>query len=428
MAVFECPVVRITLEPHPNAAAIEIARVGDFRSIVKKGQFRAGDLAVYLPEGAVLPAWLLQQLGFWNAAGECGTLNGSAKNRIKAIKLRGVLSQGILLGGSQPGAHDDAPCLILTAPTETVDAPHGDFQLGQCAAAFLGVTKYQPAIPAAMAGRVIGANLAITHNYDFENIKKHPDLFDDGEDVVMTEKIHGTLLQICVVPAALADDKFYKGRVVITSKGLGGRGILLDHNDTSNVYARAVHKLGLLDKMATFADTVQITQPIVLFGEVYGTGVQDLGYASELSFRAFDLCEGVREQARFAAHDGFAAWSDLLGITQVPVLYRGPFSKGAMLTHTDGPETLSGHASHMREGIVIKSARRPQRHGTEASALRPQDRQEHQRCLLAAQERHGVQLTWRRRSTNPASHRRATRSASLACARNTTWPCANWAS
>ena len=55
MGAFECAVVRVSVETHPNADAIEIAKVGDYQSIVKKGQFNTGDLAVYIPEQAVVP-------------------------------------------------------------------------------------------------------------------------------------------------------------------------------------------------------------------------------------------------------------------------------------------------------------------------------------------------------------------------------------
>lgn len=97
MSTFECPVVRVAIEPHPNADAIELARVGGYLAIVKKGQFKDGDLAVYIPEQAVLPEWLLKLLGFWDDLNGKGTLSGSAGSRVRAIKLRGVLSQGLLI-------------------------------------------------------------------------------------------------------------------------------------------------------------------------------------------------------------------------------------------------------------------------------------------------------------------------------------------
>ncbi|KVH64447.1 hypothetical protein WS89_03965 [Burkholderia sp. MSMB1072] len=349
MSTFEVPVVRVRVEPHPNADAIEIARVGDFQSIVRKGQFKDGALAAYLPEAALLPEWILKQLGMWDEVSGKGKLHGSSGNRIKAIKLRGVLSQGICLSlGGEEGN-------VLHYPEREDGAvAHLCFE-GEDVAELLGVTKYEPVVPAHMAGKALGANLDITHKYDFDNLKKTPNLFEDGEPVVITEKIHGTLLQVAVVPSSMSDEKFYKGRVVITSKGLGGRGVILDHNDEANVYAQAVKKHSLLDKalevLGPVADDGNV--PVLMFGEVFGTGIQDLGYGSTLEFRAFDICMGVREKAVFADAESFENFCETMDVMSVPVLYIGPYSREVVLKHTDGNTTIGG--AHIREGVVVKS-------------------------------------------------------------------------
>ncbi|MFT4064344.1 RNA ligase (ATP) [Paraburkholderia sp.] len=357
MSEFRVPVVRITIEPHPNADAIEIARVGDFQSIVKKGQFRNGDLAAYLPEAALLPEWMLKELGMWDEINGKGKLHGAAGNRVKAIKLRGVLSQGIVLPGNV--GDDEHPSLVLlTASRGNELCPvfeSTSFKEGDDAAEFLGVTKYEPTVPAHMAGKAIGANLDITHKYDFDNIKAHPTLFEDDEPVIITEKIHGTLLQIIVVPASQENEKFFGGRVCITSKGLGGRGIILDHNDETNLYAQAVAKHGLLqrvlDVLGPLADAVK--EPVLVFGEVFGAGIQDLSYGSQLEFRAFDICAGVRDRANFVDGESFENYCDGMGIKTVPLLYVGPFSRAKVAELTDGKTTVGG--DHIREGVVVKS-------------------------------------------------------------------------
>lgn len=92
MAEFEVKVVKIDrIEDHPNADALELAVIGGYRAIVKLGEFEAGDLAVYIPEAAIVPDWLLKRMGLE------GKLAGKDKNRVKAIKLRGILSQGLVL-------------------------------------------------------------------------------------------------------------------------------------------------------------------------------------------------------------------------------------------------------------------------------------------------------------------------------------------
>ncbi len=90
--------------------------------MIGKGQYRAGDLAAYLPEGSILPDTLIARLDL------VGKLAGGAKNRIRAVKLRGCLSQGIL-----------------------VDVPPGLCE-GDDASNALGVVKYEPAVPSAMGG------------------------------------------------------------------------------------------------------------------------------------------------------------------------------------------------------------------------------------------------------------------------------------
>lgn len=357
MSAFACEVVRLKIEPHPNADAIEIARIGDYQSIVKKGQFKDGDLGVYIPEQAVLPEWLLREMGFWDEAKQKGTLHGAMGNRVKAIKLRGVLSQGIVL------ALDGDK---LTYPEREDGAVAHFCTEGEDVAEFLSVVKYEPTLPAHMRCRVVGVDYDNTHNYDFDNLKKKPDLFEEGEMVVITEKIHGTFMQIGVVPSKAANDKYYKGRVLVSSKGMGAKGFVLDHTDESNLYAQAAIKHGLLDKALDLFGKVSDDEgaPIFLLGEVFGktpqgSGIQDLTYTDEaMDFRAFDICLGNRGKEDYMPWPVFASLCRGCNIPHVPNLYVGPYSKEVVQQHTDGPTTLTpprGKTAHIREGVVVKS-------------------------------------------------------------------------
>ncbi|MGO4753829.1 RNA ligase (ATP), partial [Streptomyces sp. 2MCAF27] len=80
----------LTIHEHPNADALDLAQVGLYRAVVAKGAFRSGEFAVYVPEQAVLPDELIAELGL------TGRLAGTAHNRVKAIRLRGELSQGLV--------------------------------------------------------------------------------------------------------------------------------------------------------------------------------------------------------------------------------------------------------------------------------------------------------------------------------------------
>lgn len=355
MSTFACPVVRIKIEPHPNADAIEIARVGDYQSIVKKGQFSDGELAVYIPEQAVLPQWLLEELGFWNETTQKGGLSGSLGNRVRAIKLRQVLSQGLVVG--------------LAIAETRIGNPLRQLNEGEDVASYLEVVKYEPPIPSHMAGRIAGVDLAATLNYDFENLKKLPDLFEDGELVLVTEKIHGTFMQVGVVPSEMANERYYKGRVIVSSKGMGAKGFILDHTDETNLYVQTAKKYGLLDSaLEYFGDAADdVGKPYFVCGEVFGktatgAGVQDLIYNGEtLGFRAFDVCCGTRGQQEFFDYESFMDAVEALKVPNVPILELGPYSKEMVLRHTNGntmvqPEITRNYVNQIREGVVVKSA------------------------------------------------------------------------
>lgn len=364
MSEFACEVVRIKIEPHPNADTIEIARVGDFQSIVKKGQFNDGDFGVYIPEQAIVPQWLLEEMGLWDATRGKGGLAGSLGNRVKAIKLRGVVSQGLTLP-VQP--YSDTEVLVVSEPHEGNQGA-GIVAIGGDASECLGVTKWQPHIPSHMTGKIAGVDLAATLGYDFDNIKKKPDLFEEGEEVAITEKIHGTLMQIGVVPQNMANDRYYKGRVTISSKGMGREGFVLDYTDESNLYVQCAKKHDLFEKALNFFGDAadEMNKPYFMVGEVYGltfggAGVQDLTYDREqLGYRMFDVVCGTRGNEEWFAWEEFCGTADAMDVPIVPVLYVGPFSKAVVLEHTDGntviqPAHTRNYISQIREGVVIKA-------------------------------------------------------------------------
>ena len=123
MATFVVEVLPLTaVEPHPNADRLELAVVGNYRVIVRKGEYRAGDLVAYIPEASALPDELVERLDIR------AYLAGPRHDRVHATRLRGVLSQGL------------------------VYPAHADWVAGQDVAAELGVTKWEPEIPLHMRG------------------------------------------------------------------------------------------------------------------------------------------------------------------------------------------------------------------------------------------------------------------------------------
>lgn len=353
MSTFSVRIKRIrAIEPHPNADAIEFALVDGYRSIVKKGQFQPGQLMVYLPEGALLPDELIQELGLWNEKTHMGKLGGPQGNRITAMRLRGELSQGIVMAVSRE---------LEIEFSHTFFAFEGarELQEGDDVAELLRVTKYVPEIPESLRGAVFVAGREPTLAFDVEDFKAFPDVLQEGEEVVFTEKLHGTCTIVAILPYKDALEEAFGERknVLVFSKGLGAEGLAFKNNETneSNLYVRATRALRERYADLSFSDGAGPEEPLFLLGETFGPDVQDLPYGRELGFRLFAVARGYRGNQRYLDWDVVqGSYAAQFQLETVPVLYRGPFNLDAMRRHTRGRTTLD--AAHMREGLVMVPA------------------------------------------------------------------------
>lgn len=354
MSTFAVRVIRIDgIEPIEGADNIECAVVGDYRSVVLKRQFAVGQLAAYIPEGSVLPKNVLRALNMWNEEKQIGKLAGSKGDRVKAVKLRGQLSQGLLYPVDS-GKDIGHPFINVLDDLDNIGSMVL-VQEGDDLASELGIVKYEPPIPTNMAGEVYNAGTEVTVKYDIENFKAFPDVLRTGENVYMTEKCHGTFCGVGILPEKDWDDKHFMRKFVIFSKGLGADGLCFKDSEANvnNVYIRALTKFKVFEALETYIKTDTMEKPVFVLGEVYGN-VQDLSYGEELGFRAFDIAIGYRGDQHYLSPKMFMSVAKILRIDTVPLIYKGPFSKEAMEEATNGKETVSGKGIHMREGVVIR--------------------------------------------------------------------------
>ncbi|MFG2617488.1 RNA ligase (ATP) [Streptomyces sp. NPDC048507] len=327
MSTLRVTVERLTVLAHPNADALELAQVGLYRAVVAKGAFRTGDFALYIPEQAVLPAALIEELGL------TGRLAGSAHDRVRAVRLRGELSQGLVCRPRALAAVD-----LELAAKEGVDF-----------AGALGIVKWSPPVPTSMNGEVEPAPELLPWT-DVENLRRHPHVFEEGEPVVVTEKLHGTA---CLLTYVAGD-----GRVLVSSKGFGAKGLGLKEDDR-NLYWRAVRGHGVPGAAARLADRLGATR-VGIFAEVYGSGVQDLAYGARGG--AADAPPGYAVFDVSAEIDGQVRWLDPALVLAdgelplVPRLFEGPYVLAEVLELANGRETVSGRGLHLREGVVIRAA------------------------------------------------------------------------
>jgi RNA ligase (TIGR02306 family) len=315
MSTFRVEVTRIDeVLPHPNADRLELVRIRGWKAVAAKGVHAAGDAVVYIPEDAVVPQPVLAAMDME------GKLAGKAHNRVKAIRLRGELSQGLLMPMHVFHA--------LAGPDE--HAPGSDV------AGALGITKWEEPIPTHLAGRAIPWP-AWMHKYtDIENIKNFPGVLRDGEPVVFTEKLHGAC-------AAFGMSAEGEGELFV-----GSRNLCLAR-DEANAYWRVAAEMEIARHLrALLARTGALSA--TLYGEVLG--VQDLKYGfgnGRLGFRWFD----VSLNGAYQDYDGDAHRLLLArGLERVPLLFEGPFSEAALAEHTEGATVLA--AGHVREGVVVR--------------------------------------------------------------------------
>jgi RNA ligase (TIGR02306 family) len=376
MSTFSCPVARVaSVEPHPepdttrlNVVKLEGLGFTLVRNKTEQGEPRdkVGDLVVYIPSSAVLPEWLLKEMGFWNAELGKGTLAGTDGNRVKPLKLRGVFSEGVLY----PVEWDDELAMegggsVVAAPDPHNSDMHNltQVELGEDVSELLGITKWEPAIPAHMAGEVANM-IEYMVKYDFERHERVPLMFEPGEPVTATEKLHGTNMAITWVPELAHAEMFGADQnILVSSKGLGAQGLAFKNNEANanNLYVRILRDLlskdfeaKLLTLVATLTDQMQLMittpLPVRIWGEVYGAGVQDLHYGTKHpEFAVFDILIGERwltdlELAVACAH---------LGVRKAPLAYKGPFDVAALEAVRDGATLMGG--TNIREGIVVRS-------------------------------------------------------------------------
>lgn len=330
---------RLEIFPHPNADALELAGVDGYRAVVRKGEFKTGDYAVYLPEKALVPDELLHEIGLY------GKLSGAGKNRVKPMRLRGILSEGIVC---RPEALDISWQWVSdehTDPDVLAELLAVDY------AGTLGVEKWVPNVPMQMRGKIRQrGNAPLLPWIEIPNIKKAPGMFREDEHVTATEKVHGTHL-MCTLDLRVEGAEF-----MLSSKGMGKQGWDLVE-DAGNLYWQAARKWRLEEWMRDASQFFSVFNPerIAIYGEVFGAGIQDLTYGAEVGYRLFDIRVddvwigqyAVQRLARLLQTD----WE--YDVQAVPVLYDGPYDYEKLCALAEG-ESVVGNGVNLREGLVVR--------------------------------------------------------------------------
>ncbi len=313
MTDFHVECVRVgPIEKHPNADTLGITHVGSYPVIIKLGEFRPGDLAVYVPVDAVVPEgderWTFLQ----------------NHTRIKAKRLRGVFSQG----------------LLTHAPLRVAE---GD----DCAELF-GIKRYETPEERAENGphipRAQRRNPACLPKYtDLENLRRWPHVLKPGEPVIIMEKLEGENCRVTFERAPWWKRWFFgaSGKLIV-----GSRNQIKESGKWVEV-TEPLHKV-----FAMQADP----ERFALYGESFGYTPGFKYGGSGPRFRLFDVWD--RKAKRWLDWGELQQVAALFGVKTAPLLYWGDWSDDC-LQLADGKSVLD--EGHVREGFVV----RPERERTE---------------------------------------------------------------
>lgn len=327
--------------PHPNADKLDLVNVRGWQVISQKGKFTKGDSAVYLPIDSVLPpefeSWLFPP----------DSKVTLTKSRVRTIKLRGAISQGMLI--SIPAIHS----YIGEDKVRKLS-----FEYGADLTSVLGITKYEP--PTREQNALAGAGKRAGkyqrnpnfHKYtDIQNVKNYNKVFTEEDVVYMNEKIHGTNARA--------------GWVKRYTKGFWGwvKKVLL--GEYQFVYGS--HNVQLQDKMNpkcfyevnVYAEAVQeynlkeVLQPgEVIYFEIYGDGIQkNYTYGCRPNERKIVVID-VEVNGEYLGYPELKEFCFLRKLPMSPPLYLGKFNLDLMKEKIKGNSVLAPRQKVMEGGVI----------------------------------------------------------------------------
>jgi RNA ligase (TIGR02306 family) len=337
-----CYVARINeIKEIPGADNIEQGVIGGWNCIIKKGDYKIGDLVGIATTDAVIPQGLSDAMNVTNYLRK--------GQRVRTVKLRGVYSE----------------CLVI--PNQFL--PIGYNLEGKDLMEDLKIFKYEPPVRQVQlaGGRKIkykdNPNFTVYHK--FPNIKNVTGMFTEHDNVQITRKIHGTNARYGIVKKSklsLWDKvrKLFTNNPWIEYEYVYGSHNVEKGSDTqgfydTNVWREVADKYKIKEKLWHFAKVIRsvedIGSGIVLYGEIYGPGIQknyDYGL-KELEFAGFDITVNGEYQNTIRARHIIVAG---LSLPHVPELLVASWSQEMQDKFTFNNFIEGTKVPH--EGIVIK--------------------------------------------------------------------------
>ena len=331
------------IRPIEGADNIELAMVGGWQAITKKGEYQVGNKVVVATTDAVIPQALsdLMEVTGYLRKGQ----------RVRTVKLRGVYSECLIISKNI--------FLLRKYPTLTE---------GEDLMELLGIVKYEP--PVKMVEMSVGGRKIKYHQnpnfhvyYKFPNLKNAPEMFNEEDRVSITRKLHGTNARYGIVrkkKLSLLDRvrKFFGNKWVEFEYVYGSHNVEKGSDSqgfySTDVWRTIADEYKIKEKLWEYVKEYFIPQHfgsgIVIYGEIYGHGIQknyDYGL-KDIKFAGFDIEIDGKYQT-FSNEQGIF---DTLDLPKVELLYSGLWDKGTQDRFVFNNFIEGTKVPH--EGIVVK--------------------------------------------------------------------------
>ena len=319
------------LNPIEGADAIECATIGGWKVVVKKGEFNVGDRAVYCE----IDSWIPTEIApFLSKGKEPREFEGVKGERLRTVKLRGQISQGLLM-----------PLSVLIRPSPLGGMCTVPYVVDADVTEFLGILKWERPMNAQLAGMARGNFPSLIPKTDQERaqnmVKEIVSANEAGMRYEITEKLEGSSMTVYLI-----DGEF----------GVCSRNLDLKETE-GNAFWQVARRDGIEEKMRNETDE---NWDFAIQGELIGPGIQGNIYnLKEVEFRVFDVYDithgcYLNPLPRRELIDSMrlkhvpvlvsaGSLYDTLGITDIPQLLK--FAEG---------KSVMGMIGCEREGLVFK--------------------------------------------------------------------------
>lgn len=301
-----------SIEVHPNADKLEIARVGGWKCIVQKGMYQEGELICFIESDTVLPVKPWTE--FYRAK----------SSRVKSCRLRSIWSEGVV---------EKLDKVEYTGPIEE----------GKDISVDIGVVKWEPPVPSDLQARgVLPFGIQRTDECRIENLDTPP----FGEMCDINLKVDGS-------SASFYCHKFNgKWQTGICSRSLELK------LDCINKFTTAEKKYDVLNKLKDYC--VKNDVSICLRGELYGQGIQTMSVNPHCRAQGVNLAFfsvyliNERRYARTEDDLYFYKLCSLLELPTVPILEKCVKFTPEIITKYQEMKDLNGVQF---EGVVVNTAK-----------------------------------------------------------------------